>query len=198
MDKMPVIDVFMTAEDERMISEEIKAEFGDKVVFIDCYAWPNRDLKSYLRSSLDLCHGALNSGGAILNTNITSLDFYEKNYIAQIGDREEYHAADVGPGLIQVLHSPISQYSPGGLRGGRFAASYDSIEEADTGDFVKQVYKIIKKHFKKVYRMDPVTKDLEAKPDSRLLAGPDAIEKYDQMNGLYLTLQHYAYYTSKK
>lgn len=108
-----------------------------------------------------------------------------------------FYGGQVGSGLIQVLHCRIAGYQPGGLMNGRFAASFNTVTQADTAEFVKQVFKIVKKHFKKIYRIDPATKETQPKPETRFFAGPDAIAQYDQVDGLYLTNHNFAYFTTK-
>ncbi|THJ30474.1 hypothetical protein E8K88_17710 [Lampropedia aestuarii] len=187
----------MTEEDEGGFSEVIKNEVPS-TLFIDCYPWPDPELSPRIRDSISQCNDRLNSAAAIWNTDIYSKSEYVKKSIHRpVSDREEYDPSAMGAGLLQFLHSREAGYSPGGLMNASIGYSYDKADEA-TDEFVKKILKLCKKTARKLYVIDPKTGVVGEKPHSRFFAWPDAIAKYDQVNGMYLTNNTMAYFTSKK
>ena len=175
--KMPVLHTFMTKKDEEDFSRLINQSMPS-VKFIDIYPW--KTPKVVIKNSVSDCYTAINSDCALIDTNITSMQDYEKNYVIKlIKDREQYDGSDVGKGLIQLLHSKKAGYLPGGLRNGRLAASYHLPEDSETDFFVKSIWKLFRKHAAKLYHIDPKTGVISDKPISNFLAWPDAIAKYD-------------------
>ena len=188
-----VFETFLTAQDGKTISAILKNNF-DKIDFIDRYPWPAPE--PVICQSIDMCHGAINSGCVIINQNIISLEHYKK-IIYKIPTHEIYHGPMVGEGLIQVEHSRVAEYQPGGLRNGRFAASF-YIDDLQTKKFAQDIFKIVKKYLIKVEPLDISTGEVVPVKLARgFYAGPDAIEKYDQVNGLFLTNHAQAYFTSR-
>lgn len=182
----------MTGADEKALSDILKERFS-KIIFIDIYPWPAPNPP--VCDSIDLCNGSLISGCAILNLDIVSFERYKKSMVGKIPSREEYHGADIGPGLINVEHSSIEAY---GLRHGCVAYSYCE-NDLETKKFSNDVTKIVRKTLTRVYPMEFETKKMV--PTERFLrsyyAGPDAIEKYDQVNGLFLGCHPTALLTSR-
>ncbi|CAM4183534.1 hypothetical protein ACAN107058_23605 [Paracidovorax anthurii] len=81
---------------------------------------------------------------------------------------------------------------------GGMAASYDVAKDSETDGFVKAVWKLCKQHSSKLYPItDMKTGTVSPKAHARFIAWPDAIAKFDQVNGLYLTNNTMAYFTSR-
>lgn len=195
MSKTMTIELFFTKKDEREFSSILKAAFAD-LLFIDTAPWPAPD--PVFENSIDQCYRKLNSGCAILNPKILSIEKYKSAYIYKIPEREEYHGSDIGPGLIQFLHSELANYDPPGLRNGRIASSFEPTYDVETHAFVKRVYDLLRKYSIKVKTFDiKERKVIDKKLARSFYAGPDAIERYDQVNGMYLTNNTMMYFTSK-
>ncbi|MDA8519509.1 hypothetical protein [Acidovorax sp. NCPPB 4044] len=185
----------MTRADEAEFSALLKKEI-DELYFIDNYAW--KSASPVVKNSVDECYSAANSSVAIVSGKIITLDFYSNNLIKEIGSSGIYHGGTIGNGIVKYLHSSKAEYIPGGLRNGTLMASYDSVKNPETDAFVKAVWNICKKHGRKLY---PIT-NLEAgvvspKPHAKFIAWPDAIARFDRLDGLYLTNNTMAYLTSK-
>lgn len=195
--KLPTLETFMTEKDEADFSALLKEQIPD-VRFIDSYAWARPEPP--VHDSLADCHGDPYSHAIIINTSILELETYRRNYVGKpVAEREEYDGAPVGPGLIQFLRSRQAGYLPDGLRNGRLAASYDPETDPATDAFVKAVWKLCRKHGKKLYGIDPKTGHyITDKPLSRFIAWPDAIARYDQVDGLFLSNNTMCYLTSKR
>lgn len=186
----------MTEKDEKAFSELLKAQIPS-IRFIDIYPWPTPDPP--IRDSLDECRARLNSGAVIINTEILSLEHYRSGYIGCIPEHNQHHGSTVGSGLIQFEHGEPANYEPDGLRNGSLAASYDNEKDPATDTFVKTVWKLCRKHAKKLYGIDPATRRyITDKPVSPFIAWPDAIARYDQVDGLFLTNNTMCYLTSKR
>ncbi|WP_144290423.1 hypothetical protein [Chitinilyticum litopenaei] len=194
--KLSTLYLFMTREDEDNFSKNLIEAIPD-IIFIDNHPWKTPE--PAIRQSLADCYEKLNSGAVILNNKITTLADYKDNYIGSVRNGTEFHGSPVGEGLIQFEHSKNANYLPDGLRDGGLAASYDSDSDPETDQFVKAVWKIAKKHAFKLYALDPKTGlILHDKPSTKFFAWPDAVAKYDQVDGLFLTNNTMAYFTSKK
>lgn len=192
MSKSTVIEIFLTKEDEKQLSLIFKNYFPD-IYFLDMHAWSTPS--PVLKNSIDQCYDKLNSNCAILNTKILPLDEYKDKFIAKIPTREEYHGADFGKGLIQVLHSKAIDYQPGSLKNGTMSFP---LEDSATNEFAKTILKLTKKYCKKLKPFDKETGNIiEQRLARGFYGGLDAIEKYDQVNGLYLLNNTYAFFTSK-
>lgn len=194
--KLLAIELFMTREDEKAFSRLIKDEIKS-VYFMDNYAWTSPS--PIVKNSIDECYGAGNSSVAIINKDIVDLDYYKNNYIKEIGGTGYFHGGTIGDGMIKFLHSEYASYTPGGLMNGALMASYDSVKSPETDAFVKAVWRLCKKHALKLYPItDMETGTVSSKPHSKFLAWPDAVAKFDQVDGMYLTNNTMAYLTSKR
>ena len=184
----------MTKKDEYNFSEILKNEFPE-IVFIDSYAWKNSDIP--LKNSISECYAEINSRCVILNTKIVSIDYYKDNYVKKHPVADIYQGGFIGPGMIQFEHSGIAKYSPGGLKGGFIACSYDSKENDEMDNFAKKVFKLCGKNGKTAYRMDPEKLTVAPRPDRKTIAWQDAIDQYDRVNGKFLTMFASNYYTTR-
>ena len=195
MSKTMVIELFFTKEDEKDFSLLLKSAFP-AIYFIDIFPWPTPE--PVLKESIDQCYEKPNSDCAIINSEILPIEDYKSKYVHKAQNLEIYRGAFMGEGLIQFLHSKSAQYEPGGLMNGGVAASFDPKKEATTHLFVKEVYNLLKKY---CIKLKPFDVKSEIIVDQRLArdfyAGPHAIKEYDQVNGLYLTNNKMAYFTSK-
>ncbi|CAM3940116.1 hypothetical protein [Paracidovorax anthurii] len=185
----------MTRADEAEFSMLLKEEING-LYFIDNHAW--KASSPMVKDSIDNCYSAANSSVAIVSGEIITLDFYSKNLIKEVGSSGIYHGGTIGSGIVKYLHSSEASYIPGGLRNGTLMASYDSVKSPETDSFVKSIWNICKKHGRKLYPITNIAAGVVSpKPHAKFIAWPDAIAKFDQVNGLYLTNNTMAYFTSK-
>jgi hypothetical protein len=189
--KMPTIEIFMTTEDEREFSRQL-LQYLPEMVFIDLDFWTSP--KPVVHSSIADCSSQFGHV-SLLNKKITSLEYYCAHHIIKSA-HGHYEGHSLGCGLIQYLRSRETDFTPLGLRNGRLSASYHIDKDSDMDTYVKMVFKILKKGAQKLYLIDPETGKVSEKPESRFIAWPDAIKKYDIVNDKYLCANTLVYFTS--
>ncbi|WP_407972031.1 hypothetical protein ACJ51O_31025 [Burkholderia pyrrocinia] len=192
--KMPTLQTFMTAVDEAVFSDLLKAHIPS-VKFIDSFLWSSP--VPPVHDSMAECHGHPFSNIVILDEAICTVERYAREFVGPHPGGGSYMGGNVGPGMIQFLRSREADYAPGSLRDGRLAASYDPNAEPAMDAFVKTVWKIFKKFAAKTYLVNRETGVVSEKPETRFFAGPDAAAKFNGSNGSYLTNNAFVYFVAQ-
>ncbi|MBN3794298.1 hypothetical protein G3N99_04740 [Burkholderia sp. Ac-20392] len=192
--KMPTLQTFMTAADETVFSELLKAHIPS-VKFIDSFLWSSP--VPPVHDNMAECHGHPFSNVVIIDESICTVERYAREYVAPHPGGGSYMGGNVGPGMIQFLRSRDADYAPGSLRDGRLAASYDPSAEPKMDAFVKVVWKIFKKFALKTYLVNRETGVVSEKPETRFFSGPDAAAKFNGSNESYLTNNALVYFVAQ-
>lgn len=192
--KVLSIETFLTSIDEHTFSMLLK-EHVPKVKFIESFVWNTPNPPVY-DSMAECCNNKF-SDVVIIDTSIVSIEEYKNTRIIPHPSGQGYMGSNVGNGVIQFLRSRLGRYVENCLGNGRLAASYNSEYQPKTDQFVKTVWKLVRKNALKVYLIDRETGKVSEKPESRFFAFPDAAAKFNGTNGQYLTCGALTFFVAK-
>jgi len=90
-----------------------------------------------------------------------------------------------GSGLVSLLRSRAAGFLPNSILNGELRASIPEGDEHN-GKFVAIVLREARARAQKVVSVDAATGQRGTKADRKFIAGPDAVRKFDGVNGAYL------------
>lgn len=181
MQKTRAFYFFMTRDDEMVFCKALR-EFNPNIFFLDIKPTPDPDIGRRLVENItDLSSDYF----SIVNFDLITKEELSKRYEKHA---EYYHFHPIGRAQMQFLLSHPDQYIKGCLQHGRVADSYFP-EDEEEKTWKNKVYSILKKLGQKIYwyyTLPEGKREIASKPDSRCVALPDAIKKYDGRHGNFM------------
>jgi len=182
MEKARDFQLFMTTEDEMLFCKALK-EFNHNILFLDTKPTTDCDISKKL---VECVTHLPSTSFSIVNFDLINKEELSKRY-EQYGDYFNFHC--IGRAQMQFLRSHPDGNVKDCLQHGRIADSY-SPEDEEEKKWKNKVYSILKKLGYGVYWYYKVLPDgireIAVKPQNRLVALPDAIEKYNGKNGNFM------------
>lgn len=181
MEKTRQFQFFMTVEDEAIFCEKLR-EYNTNILFLDTSPSPESDIDKRLFKSVADSSSPFFS---IVNFDLLNKDELSKRYQKY---SEYLHFCDIAKEQIQFLRSKPDPDNIQTLRNGRLADSYDS-EDEEEKKWKNKVYSILKKLGEKVYwyyHTPDGSPEINVKPQSGMVAFPDALQKYNGRNGNFM------------
>lgn len=181
MQKARDFQFFMTIDDEKLFCQKLK-EFNSNIVFLDTTPSTDSNINNRI---YDCVSNSSSSFFSIVNLDFTTIEVLSNQY-EKYG--EFYHFGQLGRAQMQFLRSHPDVYDVQNLQHGRIADSYYP-EDEEEKQWKNKVYSILKKLGYKVhwfYTNLGGNLEIKEKPENKLIALQDALEKYNGKNGQFM------------
>lgn len=176
--KLHRLCVFMTLADEEQFSDAVRTSLPT-VRFVSATQQPETPTPTF-RSSLRECAGP---HVTLVDTSIISESMFHRDDVVRHPSGRGWVYAIVGVGLASLVRSRLDD---DGLWNGELRASVPA-GDMRTAEYVRELMSVVRTAGKRIFAVDPMTKNIARRAEKNFIAWPDAASRFGAKEAPLLT-----------